>query len=1245
MLLFLFFEAVVAVVTTFVWPDASVFLACAAMTGLAVAVWVVFVFLTRIMMRPRAPQPAPQPRAAVPIVPKASFGDDSFTQELTELVREANRRLVGVASTNARGEQPTIANLPLFLVIGGEGAGKTSALVNSGLDPRLLAGEATREGTVLPTKLCNLWFAEGSVFADISGRVVMQDSEHWERTLRVLSERQQIPKWKRILFGQRGQANLKGLVLLCDTNMFLRANDSQRVNAFARTVNERLQTVGAIFRKEFPVYVVFSKCDSVQYFPEFFAHLSEPEGRRLLGVTFPFVKTRNDTADIYTDREGKRLTTYFNRLYMSLADKRMVLLAREDEAKKKSTAYEFPRELKKVRGDVVQFLLDTFRPNPLQQGPRLRGFYFSGQRWVARTAMAGADGSVADFSVVRRRSDATVFFGAKPQSGGNPAVARAGLADAATAKWMFLTEVFHNVILKDRAGHVAPRVNTRDQVYRNLAFGGVGGLLLVLSLLWANSWRNNREMLNAVQSSIAATQLVAPTVANQETLSELESLRTSLAQLQEYDRHGAPLWYRWGLYAGNDATIALHRLYFDRFRRMFMDPMLGVFTARFLSLQSSAPVQDDVYNLLKSYRMITSGECPPDDNILGTTLMPVWSSAVSSPPGGPEFAEKQMQFYVAELKIENPYKQQITEDSKATTRAQAYLRDLNSTDRIFRALLEQVNHDKQGDMLSLYAAKYTEVMTGPNSIEGAYTRAGWDAMIDSVHSHKLASAGETCVLGKTSRFSNLTLDAATERDVEELYIKSYIQHWKQFLAAHHVVVFSGTADAARKLSILADNNRSPLLGLVYMASHNTDVASSSSVAEGVTQAVEQGMNTAKQRINSELDKLRGKKSAAPQGPAQPPSILRASDIVHEFEPVRAVVDPVTADRWLSSKNQDYIKALEALGLALAAIPPRPDPKLPTDQQAIDGANKAKDSANTALHTLTGSFPSRPSQVDVDLKALLGEPIKDAERVLAHLPQPPPPLPPPPPPPDPTIPVKAQVNKAEQTLCSSVDAIRAKYPFNAMASQEATPQDLNEVFASATGTLAQFEQSPDVSKTYVRQGKAWAPNPSFPATFSQPFLLALNNLSEFSENLYADGGSNPHFDYTLTLDGTGKVPFELDVDGHVIKYIPKKPNVPVRLVWPPITSATTKLVLKTGLTLPAQNSGPWSLFHLLQAADDQNGSLFTFRTIQFAGSGHVPLQDGNGNPVTIQVRIDSPTVGNIFGRGYFSKLHCEGWAVH
>jgi type VI protein secretion system component VasK len=385
-------------------------------------------------------------------------------------------------------------------------------------------------------------------------------------------------------------------------------------------------------------------------------------------------------------------------------------------------------------------------------------------------------------------------------------------------------------------------------------------------------------------------------VANQETLSELESLRIELARLQEYDRHGAPLWYRWGLYSGSGPTGELHSLYFDRFRRMFMDPMLATFTARFGSLQSSAPVPDDVYTLLKSYRMITSGECPLDEGVLGTTLMPVWSSAVPNSSDASELAEKQMQFYVSDLKIENPYKLQIAEDGKAVAQAQAYLRDLNGPDRMFRALVEQINHDKPGDSLTRYAANYTEVMTGPNIIEAAYTRDGWEAMLESIRGHKATSAGDTCVLGSGSRVANVTMDAGTENGVEELYIKSYIQHWKQFLAAHHVVSFSSTGDAARKLGILADNNRSPLLGLAYMTSHGTDLGSAQAENSVVVTAVEKGTN----EIKKKLGNLFAKPSATgiTQGQAPADVVVNAAErIAYEFESVHQVADPSMGLAW------------------------------------------------------------------------------------------------------------------------------------------------------------------------------------------------------------------------------------------------------------------------------------------------------------------------------------------------------------
>src|SRR5215467_9623220 len=88
MLLFFFFEAVVAVVTTFAYPNMNVFLACVAMTGLAVAVWAVFVLLTRVLTRPRVPKPQPMPKAMAPAVPPAA-AEGGFVQELSSLIAEA----------------------------------------------------------------------------------------------------------------------------------------------------------------------------------------------------------------------------------------------------------------------------------------------------------------------------------------------------------------------------------------------------------------------------------------------------------------------------------------------------------------------------------------------------------------------------------------------------------------------------------------------------------------------------------------------------------------------------------------------------------------------------------------------------------------------------------------------------------------------------------------------------------------------------------------------------------------------------------------------------------------------------------------------------------------------------------------------------------------------------------------------------------------------------------------------------
>jgi len=1251
MLLFFFFEAVVAIVTKIAYPDFNVFLACVAMTALAVAVWVVFVLVTRLMMKSAAspPPPGPRPAAATP-AQRPKFSDNSFSEDLQSLIGEANRRMAGALPAGPRGETASAANLPLYLVVGAEGAGKTSAILNSGLEPQLLAGEATREGNTIPTRVCNFWFAEGSLLADISGRVFAQEGENWERALRVFSQPVKIARWKQILFGRRSESNLRGIILVCDASQFARAGDPQRTAAFARTLSDRLQMVGSIFRREFPVYVVFSKSDGVQYFPEFFAHLSDPEARRVLGATLPFAKLRNETADIYSDREGKRLSEFFNRLYMSLAEKRLIFLARETENAKKSTAYEFPRELKKLRGEMVQFLLDIFRPSLLHPGPRLRGFYLSGQRWVARNVAPVADGSMTNFTVIQgKRSDATVFFGGRT---GQPSPVVPAASGGAIARWMFLTDLFHNIILKDRAGLAAPRLQTRDQEYRIYAFAGIGALLLLLCIIWANSWRHNRDLLNNVQNVV---QKIGPyhaeTATSTQALTDLDSLRASLVTLLGYQRHGAPFWYRWGLYSGDDTTNALYQFYFTRFRKVFVDPSVNLLTNRFLQLDPSAPTSDNVYPFLKTYRMVTSGTCKPDPDFLGTNLLPIWAFAesVSTNDIG-ALAQSQVQFYISELMTKNPYEGQIRENSQAVGQAQEYLRQQNGPDKLVQGLVNEINHQRRPDLLINYPADYGDVLDGPSTVDAAFTKDGWATMMDDIHNHKVAGAGEACVVGGKADQSGMSFTSENEIQVKSLYIDQFIHQWKTFLESHTVKRFQSTADAAQKLRILADNNHSPLLGLLYMEAHNTDLApQQKSTAQNLVEGAKKGIG---QELQSFLGQSAGSAATAAVAQELGPTAKDATDVVQAFAPLKFVVDPGTPDRWVNSNNQTYVQALAALSNSMAAMPAVIDAADPSTQQAAEKTKADIAAAYTAVHALEGMIPRTPSGVDDDLRKLLEQPIQYAEEVSGHTPRR-----------GPVVAVghdvKPGVNKAAKDLCSSLDSLKSKYPFNFIATEEATPQDLNPVFGPG-GSLATFAQNPDVQAAYKHEGAAWLPNPALSGVeFVQPFVQSLNAMSAFQGALYADQSSNPHFEYGVTLDGTGKRFWvELNVDGqalsfgkesgHIILVEPflhhKKAHPSAKLLWPPTSYQQTTMTVKAGQPVTIlERGGTWSMFRLLQEADKQEGGVFVFNNIRAGNNGNPnPLTDGHGNPVQILIHVDPPAA-TVFGKGYFQKLRCENFA--
>ena len=99
-----------------------------------------------------------------------SGGDTPDAINLNSVLRDADAK---VRQANRAGAK-SLAGLPLIYVIGDENSAKTQTVLQSGLDPELLAGNVFQDGQIVPTQLANLWLAGNYVLVEAGGALLRQ---------------------------------------------------------------------------------------------------------------------------------------------------------------------------------------------------------------------------------------------------------------------------------------------------------------------------------------------------------------------------------------------------------------------------------------------------------------------------------------------------------------------------------------------------------------------------------------------------------------------------------------------------------------------------------------------------------------------------------------------------------------------------------------------------------------------------------------------------------------------------------------------------------------------------------------------------------------------------------------------------------------------------------------------------------------------------------------------------------------
>jgi len=847
----------------------------------------------------------------------ARAAEDTATseKEIGFFVRDAELRL----AASSLGKEAKLSELPVFFLMGETGSAKTSIFVHSGMEPDLLAGQVYQDSAVVPTRPLNIWLAQRSVFVEAGGPVLAEQAR-WIRLVKRLRP------LRRRLFGAKSAPRA---VLVCvDCDAFLQSGADENLSVMARALHTRIGEISLLLGVRLPIYVLFTKLDRLASFIEYTGNLTDDEVHRVVGVTLPLGAAR-DQGGVYAEEESRRLTAAFEALFRSLCGKRLPFLARENKADKLRFVYEFPREFRKLRNSAVRFLVDLSRPSQLRLNPFLRGFYFSGARPI----------TVNDSEPVARAAAREGFL--KSGATGMFDFEHAGAGPAPSAgrgrrvpQWLFLGHLFSEVILRDHAAlGLSGATRTRELLRRCLA-GAAAGLLLLWTIGMSVSYFRNRSLEARVAEAARGigreeTGGAGQQLPSRDALQRLDRLRETVQLLSQYEREGAPLSLRWGLYVGSDLYPAARRLYFNRFSQLLFGATQAALVDSLGKLPDKPGPDDEykpAYDTLKAYLITTSHHEKSTREFLSPLLLERWTAGRQIDPDVTALARRQFDFYADELPIANPFSS--ANNSDAVEHARAYLAQFNAIESIYQFMIAEASRQKPPVNFNRQFPGSAEYIVDNLDVPGAFTVEGSKFIDNAIDNVKRFFGGESWVLG-TRTYANLD-PAALGPALRERYRKDYIANWRTYLARSQVVAYNSVSDAARKLGQLS-GNQSYLLGLFCLASVNTSVAD--------------------------------------------------ADTSAPYQPVQFVTPPSCPDRYIQANNSPYAGALVSLQSSMDRVA-----KSSGDQDDLV-AQTLNDAANAYKVTrqIAQSFrPDREGRVDAMVEKLMEDPIRNAEAILGRL---------------------------------------------------------------------------------------------------------------------------------------------------------------------------------------------------------------------------------------------------------------------
>ena len=704
------------------------------------------------------------------------------TRQMQQRFEEATNAL----QKSGKGKK-SLYDLPWYIIIGPPGAGKTTAIVNSGLNFPLAQkfGKEALRG-VGGTRNCDWWFTEQAILLDTAGRYTTQDSDEssdaagWMGFLALLRK-------------YRKRRPINGVLVAMSVADLANQSDSDRTRHVA-AVRERLAELRKELRINLPVYLILTKGDLLAGFNEFFDDLQQDGRAQVWGTTFPLAESRaGRAADLLEDE----LALLLDRLNARM----LARMEAERDVQRRGLIFGFPRQVAGMRRALLDFVGEAFGAAAFEQGVLLRGVYFTSgtQEGTPIDRMLGALARTFGLGV------------------------RAVSTPTGRGKAFFIQRLLMDVVFRESGlAGVNRRVELRQALVQAATYIGIAFITILGVLAFALSYKGNSAYLTDVQKGVkpleafqgaAATDLLAE-------LPRLDAYHDALVAANEY-RGDVPFSMRFGLYQGGSLGGAALDAYVRELNSGLTPAIAAILRERMGHLASEP---DKLYEYLKVYLMLGSPE----------RLVPSELQFITDREWQLHFAQdpttiERIQAHVAALLSDKSRIQPLTLDTNLVAQARTSLRQASLPVLMYSRLklshagdTEHAIHlDQQiglgGD--TVLVRKSGAPLSQP--IPGLYTRTVF-SQVATTGKYEIAAdfVSDSWILG--DGVASKTDIPKLAGDMMRLYEDDYIRIWDVLIGDLTVRPTTSSQDLSTVMGLLASPT-SPLKRLLVLVEANTNL--------------------------------------------------------------------------------------------------------------------------------------------------------------------------------------------------------------------------------------------------------------------------------------------------------------------------------------------------------------------------------------------------------------------------------------